>query len=375
MKITYIVLKGMPLGGGIEKYTEEVGSRLVHRGHEVLVYTTRHYGAAYGVHKGMQVKTIPSLHSRSFEKLTAAAMATAYQLFEKDTDIVHFHAFGPALFSFLPRLFGETVVVQGHGLEWQRAKWGRMGRTFLKLTEIPSVRFPHALTVVSKVQQAYIQEKYKRESIYIPTGVSEPRPEKPDLIKQYGLKGNDYVFTAARLVREKGINYLIEAFKGLRNPDLKLVIAGDARHEDEYKNELKQLALGNENIIFTGFVVGKLLRELYSNCYLFVLPSEVEGLPTVLLEAMSYGNCCLVSDIPENLEALSSLGYSFQSRNADDLSNKLRMLINDRSAVGRVKGKARDHVLGNYSWDHIAAQFEDLYLNLLKQSGKVSRYK
>jgi glycosyltransferase involved in cell wall biosynthesis len=250
-----------------------------------------------------------------------------------------------------------------------------MGRTFLKLTEIPSVRFPHALTVVSKVQQAYIQEKYKRESIYIPTGVSEPRPEKPDLIKQYGLKGNDYVFTAARLVREKGINYLIEAFKGLRNPDLKLVIAGDARHEDEYKNELKQLALGNENIIFTGFVVGKLLRELYSNCYLFVLPSEVEGLPTVLLEAMSYGNCCLVSDIPENLEALSSLGYSFQSRNADDLSNKLRMLINDRSAVGRVKGKARDHVLGNYSWDHIAAQFEDLYLNLLKQSGKVSRYK
>ncbi len=372
MKIVYIVLKGMPLGGGIEKYTEEVGSRLARRGHEVIVYTTKHYSAVDGVHKGMQVITIPSLLSRSFGKLTAAAMATVHQLFEKNADIVHFHAFGPALFSFLPRLLGGKVVVQGHGIEWQRSKWGRMGRTFLRLTEIPSVKFPHALTVVSKVQQTYIRRKYGRESVYIPTGVSEPKPEKPELIRQFGLKGNDFIFTAARLVREKGIHYLIEAFKGLGKSDMKLVIAGDALHEQEYKNELKQRALGNEKIIFTGFVTGKLLHELYSNCYLFVLPSEVEGLPTALLEAMSYGNCCLVSDIPENLEALNDLGYSFQSRDVPDLKKKMEMLVADTGAAERYKIFASTYVLKNYSWDHIAAQFENLYLGLLKQSGKCS---
>ncbi len=368
MKIAYIVIKGMPRGGGIEKYTEEVGSRLVRRGHEVLVYVTRHYGANDGVHKGMRIKTIPSLRSRSFGKLSAAAVATAQELFEKSTDIVHFHAFGPAMFSFLPRMFGKKVVVQGHGIEWQRSKWGPAGRSFLKLSEIPSVKFPHALTVVSKVQQAYIREKYNRESIYIPTGVNDPEPEKPDLIRQYGLRGNDYIFVAARLVREKGIHYLIEAFKGLRKPDTKLVIAGDALHEQEYKNELRQRAGNDSRIFFTGFVTGKLLHELYSNCCFFVLPSEVEGLPTALLEAMSYGNCCLVSDIPENLEALNGLGYSFQSRSADDLRNKLRMLCTDRSLVEKVKNKARDYALENFSWDRITTQFEDLYLDLLKQT-------
>ncbi len=367
MKIVFIVIKGMPRGGGIEKYTEEVGSRLVERGHEVLVYATRHYGSQDGIYKGMRIKTIPSFKSRSFGKLTAAAMATMHELFEKGTDIVHFHAFGPALFSCLPKILGKKVVVQGHGLEWQRAKWGPVGRSFLKLSEIPSVKFPHVLTVVSKVQQAYIREKYNRESIYIPTGVSDPRMENPDLIKKYGLKGNDYIFTAARLVREKGIHYLIEAFKGLKNPHMKLVIAGDALHEQEYESELRLRAEGDSRIIFTGFVTGKLLHELYCNCYFFVLPSEVEGLPTVLLEAMSYGNCCLVSDIPENLEALNGLGYSFQSRNVNDLSKKLLMLFTDRALVEQVKNRARDYALGNFSWDTITIQFEDLYLGLLKQ--------
>ncbi len=364
LKISYIVIKGMPHGGGIEKYTEEVGSRLVRRGHDVRVYATRHYGAKDGVHKGMHIKTIPSLRSRSFGKLSAATMSMAYELFERDTDIVHCHAFGPSLFAFVPRLFGKKVVVQGHSIEWQRSKWGLLGRTFLKLSEIPSVKFPHALTVVSKVQQTYIREKYNRESVYIPTGVSEPEPEKPDLIRQYGLRGNDYIFVAARLVREKGIHYLIEAFKGIKNPDVKLVIAGDAQHEQGYKNELRQRADGDSRIIFTGFVTGKLLHELYSNCYFFVLPSEVEGLSVALLEAMSDGNCCLVSDSPENLEALCGAGYAFQSQNVFDLKSKIELLMTDQKAVDCVKDAARKHVLENYTWDKITGRFEELYMRL-----------
>ncbi len=365
MKIAYIVLKGMPLGGGIEKYTEEIGARLVEKGHEVVVYTMRHYSARDGMYRGMLIKTVPTLKFRSIEKIFASFIATIKSIVEREIDIVHFHAFGPALFCFIPRLFGKKVIVQGHGLEWKRSRWNLGGKLFLRLAEIPSVKLPHCITVVSHVQKDYLSKKYGIESIYIPTGVNPPQVEKPDLINhQLRLHGNDYILFAARLVREKGAHYIIEAYNRIK-PDLKLVIAGDAQHENSYKSELLNLAKGNKNIIFTGFVTGKMLYELFSNCYIFVLPSEVEGLPIVLFEALSYGNCCLVSDIPENLEALNNLGYVFKNKNASDLAEKLVYLINNPDAVETVKEPAKKYILENYLWDKIAVDFEELYRNLL----------
>jgi glycosyltransferase involved in cell wall biosynthesis len=277
------------------------------------------------------------------------------------------------MFCFLPRFLGQKVVVQGHGIEWMRSRWGFLVKTFLKLSEIPSVRFPHAIAVVSKVQQEYLKERYGVESVYIPPGVNPPQIEKTDLIKRYGLQGNGYILFAARLVREKGAHYLIDAYKQL-NTDLKLMIAGDAQHEDRYKSELYKLAEGDKNIIFTGFVTGKLLHELFSNCYLFVLPSEVEGLPTALLEAMSYGNCCLASSIPENLEALNGYGYTFRNKDVRDLVEKLKMLIENEDLVTSVKEKAKQHVIENHSWDNIKDRFEELYKGMLKVKNEGKSY-
>ncbi|MEW6607260.1 MAG: glycosyltransferase family 4 protein [bacterium] len=365
MKIAYIALKGMTFGGGIEKWTEEVGSRLAKKGHEIIVYTMRHYDEAKDrLYKGMKIKTVPTLRSKSLEKITATFIATLKCCLEKDIDIVHFHAFGPAMFCFIPRIHGRKVVVQEHGLEWKRAKWGIVGRLFLRVTEIPSVIFPNVVVVVSEVQKRYLMERYGRESIYIPEGVNLPQIEKPDLIKQYGLYGNDYILFVARPVREKGAHYLIEAYKRLR-PNLKLVIAGDARYEEAYKSRLYKMAQGNKNIIFTGFVRGKMLHELLSNCYLFVHPSEIEGLAIILLEAMSYGNCCLVSNIPENLEALNNFGYTFRNKDVSDLAEKLAFLINNRQAVESVKERAKNHVIENYSWDKISSDFESLYKEVI----------
>jgi glycosyltransferase involved in cell wall biosynthesis len=371
MDISYIVLKGMPLGGGIEKYTEEVGSRLANRGHDITVYAMRHYGAKDGIYKGMQIKTVPTIKSRSIEKTLASLVATLNHSVNCNSSIVHFHAFGPAMFCLIPRLLGGKVVVQGHGLEWKRSKWGFGGKLVLKMMEIPSIRFPHALSVVSRVQQKYLKDIYDVESVYIPTGVNMPIFEKPDLIKQYGLTGNDYILFAARLVREKGAHYLIDAYRRVKT-GLKLVIAGDAAHEEDYKAELSRLAGTNKKIIFTGFVTGKLLRELFSNSYLFALPSEIEGLPTALLEAMSYGNCCLVSDIPENLEALNGFGYSFRNGSVDDLTAKLEDLINSRDIVETFKERAKQYVLKNHTWDMIADEYEYLYKSLLKTNNKES---
>jgi len=354
----------MPLGGGIEKFTEEVGSRLAEYGHEITIYTMRHYGARDGIYKGMRIKTVPTLKSKSFEKIVASFMATMMHCIEEKSDIVHFHAFGPSMFCFIPRFCRRRVIVQGHGIEWKRSRWGKLGRLFLKLSEIPSIEFCHVLTIASKVQQNYIREKYGRESICIPSGVNPPIIEKPDLIKQYGLYGKDYIFFAARLVEEKGAHYLIEAYKRLKN-DFKLVIAGDAEYEEKYKSKLYGLANGNKNIIFTGFVTGKMLRELFSNCYLFVHPSEIEGLSMSLLEAMSYGNCCLTSDIDENRETIQEYGYIFAKKNIDSLTDMLERLILDPSLVESKKLGVSEYVLRNYSWDSIASKFEKLYRNSL----------
>jgi glycosyltransferase involved in cell wall biosynthesis len=364
VKIAYIVLKGMPLGGGIEKYTDEIGSRLAARGHEIIVYTMKRYGATAGVFQDMRIRTVPSIKRRGIEKMSAAFMATIRNSFENGTDIVHYHAYGPAIFSIIPRLLGKKVVVQGHGLEWKRSRWGWGGRLFLRLSERPSIKFPHRITVVSKVQQAYLKQTYGVESTYIPTGVNPPQREAPNLIKRYGLNGNDYVLFAARLVKEKGAHYLVRAYSKLKT-DLKLVISGDAEHEDEYKSQLYKLSQGTRKIIFTGFVTGKLLNELFSNAYLFVLPSEIEGLPTALLEAMSYGNCCLVSDVPENLEALNRFGYAFRNKDVYDLKDKLAFLIKNRSAVEQFKKEVGDYVIRNYCWDHIATLFEKFYEDVL----------
>jgi glycosyltransferase involved in cell wall biosynthesis len=257
------------------------------------------------------------------------------------------------------------VVVQTHGIEWKRAKWGWGMRNILRLCEIPSTMFPDAFVVTSISQQKYFKEKYKVDSVYIPPGVNNPIYREPDLIKKIGLKGKDYILFAARLVPEKGAHYLIQAYNRLKT-DLKLVIAGDAKYEDKYKNQLYNLAKGNNNIIFTGFVQGQLKEELFSNAYLFVSPSEIEGLSVSLLEAMSYGNCCLVSDIPENSEAINEFGFSFRNKDIDDLCAKLDSLINGNNGTHFRKDLVMDYTLKNFSWDIITDKWEQLYLSLLK---------
>lgn len=365
MKIAHIILKGMPMGGGIEVLTEGLALELVKRGHDVTVYTMRHYGIRDGLYHGARIKTIPTPRVRSLEKMTGVLLATLYECTLGDAQIIHYHAFGPAVFSLLPRLAGRKVVVQGHGMEWKRSKWGLLARIVLKLLERPSVKFPHAVTVPSLLQKRYLWDSYRVQSIVIPQAIAPHEKERPELIQQYALQGEDYILFAGRLVREKGVHYLIQAYQQL-STHLKLVIAGDAQYEEEYKTYLARLAEENENILFLGHVTGRLLRELFSNCYLFVLPSEIEGISIALLEAMSYGNCCLVSDIDENVEALCGLGYTFKNKDIPDLRRKLAFLLENEAVVRAVRSASRRHVLEHHDWTDCVMRFEALYHSLLQ---------
>jgi glycosyltransferase involved in cell wall biosynthesis len=363
MRIAYIAIKGMPIGGGIEKLTEEIGSRMVERGHEVIVYSSRDYGTVDGIYKGMKIKTVPSINTKSLHKLSICLNAVIDVIKDKSADIVHIHAVGPSLFSLVTRLKGIPTVVQTHGLEWKRDKWGGAGRSFFKLADLTAVYFPHATTAVSKVQKTYYENKFKRPVVYIPTGVNHVNPWQPEWLIENGIVPKRYILFAARLVEEKGAHFLIEAFRTI-DTDMQVVVAGDAAHSEEYKSSLKQLAKDDDRFIFPGFVSGAPLAELFSNAYLFCLPSTLEGLPIALLEAMSYGNCCVASDIPENVEAVKTYGYTFKNRNSSDLREVLIDLINHPDKTEKMKKRARNYVLENYSWDKIAGQMESLYWTL-----------
>lgn len=365
MRIAYIAVKGIPIGGGIEKLTEEIGSRMARKGHQVVVYCSRDYGTLDGEYKGMELRTVPSLNTKTLHKLSICFNATLDVLKRNDTDIVHVHAVGPSLFSIFPRMKGIPTVVQTHGLEWKRDKWGIIGTTFFKLADYTAVYFPDRTTSVSRVQKNYYKEKFGRDVIYIPTGVSNVELRKPGWILEQGIEPNRYILFAARLVEEKGAHFLIEAFRSLQT-DMKLVIAGDAAHAEKYKAFLKEKAKGDNRIIFPGFVTGEPLEELFSNAYLFCLPSTLEGLPIALLEAMSYGNCCVASDIPENLEAIEDYGYIFRNRDTDDLRKVLEDLIKHPEKVEQKKEAAREYVLKNYSWDTITDQMEELYFSMVE---------
>lgn len=359
MKIAMFGIKGIPVPAGAENVAEQIGSRLVQRGHQVTVYVRPHFTPrSLTEYKGMRLVHLPSIPTKNLDAITHGFLSSLAVL-ASDADIVHIHATGNSIFSLLPRMCGMKTVVQSHGLDWQRAKWGRFAKLYLKLSDYSTVYFPNATTAVSQKMTNFYQTLSRKNVFYIPNGVDTCESIKPDLIsKKYGLQGNDYIFFAARFVPEKGAHYLIEAFKK-NNTNKKLVLAGDGSYGDIYAEELKKSAC--QNIIFPGFVQGRLLQEFLSNAYLYVLPSEIEGLSTGLLEAMSYGKCVLVSDIEENYEIISDAGLTFQSKCVQSLESQLRHAFLNPELVKMYGARARRHVQSKFNWENVTDQFEDLY--------------
>ena len=366
MRIAFLAVKNIMRGGGIEKYTAELGCRLVQRGHDVTVYTMRHYGDVPDRYLGMRIVSVPSFATPCLQKLSCSAAAAINSSWKKKYDIVHFHSFAPGAFAWLPRLRGSKCVLQVHGLglEWKHKRWGMLAWSVVKILEKLALSQSHIFTAVSQTQCAFYRTQHGIEMQYIPTAADvKPKTEAREIYR-LGLEPNKYIFFACRLVPEKGAHYLVSAFRRLKT-DMKLVIAGDVQGASDYKQRLFELAQGDPRILFPGFVEGRLIEELFSHCYLYAQPSEVEGLSLSILEAMSYGHCCLVSDIPENLEAIGDAGIHFDSRNVDDLEHCLRRLLDHPEEVSAVNAGAKDRIRQHYSWQSISEQMEKLYLSVL----------
>lgn len=354
--------------GGVEIVVSELSTRMVKRNCSVTCYNRKGHhvsgssfdGEKLREYEGVILRDVFTIDKKGLAAMTSSFFAAVRAAFGK-YDVVHFHAEGPCAMLWLPKLFGKRCVATIHGLDHQRAKWGGFASRYIKSGEKCAVRRADEIIVLSENVKNYFKETYDRDTVFVPNGVNRPEVISPEIItEKYNLSKDDYILYLGRLVPEKGISYLIEAFKSVKT-DKKLIIAGGSSDTNEYEQQLRDLAQNDERIIFTGFVQGKILEELYSNAYIYVLPSDLEGMPLSLLEAMSYSNCCLTSDIPECAEVLGDYGVVFRKSDVSDLTSVLSDLCNNPAVVEGYKSKAQDYICNKYSWDDVVTRTLELY--------------
>lgn len=368
MRVGFLVVKSLFCGGGIETYTYEVGKRLVARGHDVTVFSMGHYGDVPSMVDGMHVIRIPCLRGAALERLSASMSAiAAASLVKPRITIMHLQTPMTGAFGSILHAFGIPTVVQMHGIDWKRSRWGPVARTVIRNLERAVMWYMPTCTAVSQTQCDFYEKQYGRRLTFIPPGVNVPHEslESDELVK-IGLRLGKYILFTSRLVPEKGAHYLISAFRNLRT-DYRLVIAGGDLASGKYAQGLRNLAGGDARIVFPGFVQGRLKNQLLRHASIYVQPSEIEGLSIALLEAMSYGLTSLVSDIPENIEAIGNAGMTFESRNEKDLSLKLEQLLADEALCVRLGSAARNRVFQKYSWDRVTDELEHLYSTVVSR--------
>lgn len=354
--------------GGIEIVVEELATRMAKKSHSVTCYNRKGHnvagsefdGTKLKTYKGVTLQEVFTIDKRGLAAMTASVSASLRAALG-NYDVVHIHAEGPAFMCWLPKLFGKKVIVTVHGLDHQRAKWGKFASWYIRSGEKNAVRFADEIIVLSKGVQDYFQNTYGRTTRFIPNGVNKAKPRKArQITEKWGLTKDSYILYLGRIVPEKGERYLIEAFKQTKT-DKKLVIAGGSSDTQAFMDELKSLAKDDDRIIFTGFVQGEILEELYSNPYIYTLPSDLEGMPLSLLEAMSYGNCCLTSDIPECAEVVEDKALLFRKSDVSDLKTKLQNACDHPEMVESYKAQAEEFICRKYNWDDVVEKTLKLY--------------
>lgn len=373
LKVAMIGHKRVPSReGGVEVVVEELSKRMVKMGHDIHVYNRKgnHVsGKEYNnksenleYYEGIKLIDVFCVNKKGLAALTSSIFATIIAIFEK-YDIIHFHAEGSCAMLWLPKIFGIKTIATIHGLDWERSKWGKFAKCYLRFGEMVAAKFADEVIVLSNNVKEYFKDTYGRKVIFISNGIDKPKNiNAKEIIDRWNLRKDDYILYLGRIVPEKGLEYLVDAFNEI-NSEKKLIIAGGSSDTNDFMDLIKEKSKYNKNIIFTGFVQGKLLEELYSNAYAYVLPSDIEGMPISLLEAMSYGNCCLVSDIPECTEVVEDKAIIFKKSNTKDLKNKLEWIIDNPYEVDRYKSISSEYICNKYNWDLVVENTLALYKN------------
>lgn len=377
MKIAFIGQKGIPVvSGGVERRVEEISVRMAQKGHQVFIYARKDYSQDKSLkkeYKGVKIIYFPTILTKNLSAFIHTLLATIHSLFQ-NYDVIHFQAPGPSSLCWIVKFFSPktALVATFNSRDSEHQKWGYWAKKYLLWGEWVISKFPDEVIVVSDILQEYMEKKYQRKSEVIYNGASNLKTNDLNLIKKFGLEKEKYILLVSRLIRHKGIHYLIKAFNDLQkenkiSAEFKLAITGEGAYTDDYVEEIKELSLKNKNIIFTGNQTGESLSSLFQNAFIFVQPSETEGLSNTLLEAMGYGICPIVSDIKENIIPVDGNGIVFKNKNIKDLEEKLLFAFANKNIIKEKGKKAQVYVKRKYSWEENAFKTLKIYEKILEK--------
>jgi len=356
--------RGIPAGySGFETCVEELGARLAERGHKVTVYCRSHHIKPRDrFYRGMELVRLPTIRNKYLDTIVHTFLSTMHASFRR-FDIVLMFIVGNSLVSWIPRLTGKKVILNVDGLDWQRKKWPALARRYIRVSEYLATVFPHVIVTDSQIIREYYMRRYDAPSVYIAYGSDVQKAMPGEYLERFGLQPRRYVLFVGRLVPENCAHHLVEAFSGL-DSDMRCVIVGDAPYAEEYIHQLK--ASAGANVVFTGYLFGEGYRELSSNAYVFVETSEVGGTHPALIEAMAFGNCVVVNDTLQNLEAIGDAGLHYSGVGAgSSLREVLLRLFEDADTVAEYRPRAESYAAARYSWEAVTTQYEELFLTLL----------
>ena len=351
--------------GGVEVVVNELCTRMAEKGHSITCYNRSKEKIIplknrIRIYNGIKIKDVFTINAKGLAAVSSSFVSTLLSAFGR-YDIIHIHAEGNCAFLFVLKFMKKKSIVTIHGLDYKRSKWGGFASKYILFGEKMAVKFADEIIVLNSWTQNYFKEKYNRDCVFIPNGVIKHNAVAArEIYEKYSLEKDGYILFLGRLVPEKGLEYLIKAFKDVHT-DKKLVIAGGSSDTDDFVNNLRSLAADDDRILFTGFASGNLLDELFSNAYVYVLPSDLEGMPLSLLEAMSYGNCCLTSDIPEITEVIEDKAVIFKKGDISDLIDKMQMLVDSEDTVKKYKNISSDYICNKYNWDDVTDKTISLY--------------
>lgn len=362
MNIALLGTRGIPAKySGFETCVEQLGQRLVQRGHRVTVYCRSHHITYEGTHyKGMRLVKLPTIANKYLDTIVHSFLSSLHAVTQRYDVALYFIA-GNSPVTWIPRLVGTKTILNVDGLDWQREKWPSLARIYIQFAEYLATFLPNAYLTDSMHVQQFYKERFNSEPVYIPYGSDVETFPAGDILKQYGLESRKYILFVGRLVPENCAHHLVEAFRAI-DTDLKCVIVGDAPYAEEYQASLKKLAEDDERIIFTGYIFGRGYQELGSNAYIFVEPSGVGGTHPALVEAMAFGNCVIVHNTPENLETIGEAGFAYDGEaGALDLRRVLEELLKDSDTVEAYRLKGRQRAQTVYSWEAVTDAYEQLF--------------
>lgn len=363
VRVALVGIRGLPAAyGGSETAAAEIYPRLAARGHHAVVYGRRHMmDPEQEWYHGVRTVVLPSVNTKALDTITASFLALLDVVANDRADIIHVHGIGNAMLFPLFRLFGKRVVTAVDGMDWTRAKWNAAERAYLRLALWMAVHWADRVYVDSREAQRLCRELYGREFPYIAYGTEIRDEVGTDALERHGLESGKYFLFVGRLIPEKGVHHLIDAYAKVET-DFPLVIVGDNPYHPQYVKRLRDAA--DPRVRFIGTEYGEAFWELCGHCYAYVQPSEVEGTSPVLLSAMGAGRCVVVNGIQENLDVIGEAGLAYFRNDVEDLAGVLRELLANPDWIPRLGAAARERVRREYDWDHIARQHEELFLEV-----------